>query len=392
MDLGSLIVAAFLSLGLIGTDAVLNAGTVNFDIQVTDDLSKRGYTPQLVSAMMDIDLKALVDFKSMLHPPQIRSSQQKSVVGAVADSLNLKEVTSSFQADFGLNPVRLTGSLMQFGKDGQDMRFILAGESRHTGEFIIDETSAGRPLPKFLDDMSVEVVAKIEPYAAAIHEFSVMSNNLVAGKPQSGLQAFKDYITELAASEAGQQDSDLDHAALHNLLGLSALMTHDLAAAADAFKMAIILDPTMGIPQINLALADVSQHHFDEAITLANAAIAMPRVRDTPYVLANTYTVKALALWGKNDLKGAAEQFRAAVWAYPASMWGYFYWAELLDSVGNKKDADLLRVRAQHNLNTYETYPEVAFLHVRVVTADGFALVPIDLGAVRHIEEIYAEK
>ena len=377
MDLGSLIVAAFLSLGLIGTDAVLNAGTVNFDIQVTDDLSKRGFTPQLVEAMMDIDLKALVDFKSMIHPPQIRSSQQKSVVGAVADSLNLKEVTSSFQSDFGLNPVRLTGSLMQSGKDGQEFRFVLAGESRHTGQFIIDETSAGRPLPKFLDDMAIEVVAKIEPYAAAIHEFSVMSANLIGDKSQSGHEAFKDYITALAASESGEQDSDLDHSALHNLLGLSALMAHDLAGADEAFKMSIALDPTMGIPLVNLALADVSQHDFDAAITLADSALSMRRVRDTPYVFANAYTVKALALWGKNDLKGAAEQFRAAVWAYPATMWGYFYWAELLNSVGNKKDADLLRARAQHNLNTYETYPEVAFLHVRVLTSKGFALKPI---------------
>src|SRR5665213_616192 len=145
----------------------------------------------------------------------------------------------------------------------------------------------------------------------------------------------------------------------------------------------------MGIPLVNLALADVSQHDFDAAITLADSALSMRRVRDTPYVFANAYTVKALALWGKNDLKGAAEQFRAAVWAYPATMWGYFYWAELLNSVGNKKDADLLRARAQHNLNTYETYPEVAFLHVRVLTSKGFALKPIYFEGLRHIEEIY---
>src|SRR5580658_713453 len=111
MDIGSMIVAVLLSLGLIGTDAVLNSGTVKFDIQVTDDLAKRGYTVALVDALMDNDLKELVEFKSIVRPPTIRPTQTKSIVGAVADSLNLGGVTASFQNDLGLNPVTLSGSL-----------------------------------------------------------------------------------------------------------------------------------------------------------------------------------------------------------------------------------------------------------------------------------------
>lgn len=84
MDLGSLIVAALLSLGLIGTDAVINAGTIRFDIQVTDDLAKNGYTPQLVDAIMVNDLRALVDFQSIIRPPQIRTPEERSIVGAMA--------------------------------------------------------------------------------------------------------------------------------------------------------------------------------------------------------------------------------------------------------------------------------------------------------------------
>ena len=39
---------------------------------------------ELVDAMMDTDLKQLVDFKSIVRPPTIRSTQTKSIVGAVA--------------------------------------------------------------------------------------------------------------------------------------------------------------------------------------------------------------------------------------------------------------------------------------------------------------------
>jgi tetratricopeptide (TPR) repeat protein len=397
MDLGSLIVAALLSLGLIGTDAVLNAGTVNFDVQVTEDLTKRGFTAPLIDAMMDNDLKQLIEFRSIVHPPQVRSTQEKSVVGAVADSLNLKEVTQSFQSDFGLNPVRLTGSLMQSGKDGQEFRFILAGNSRHTGEFILDETNGERPLPAFLADVAEEVVSRLEPYAAALHEFKQISQNLVdhpppPGELKSAHEQFNKYIEQLVQSEAGRQDSDVDHAAFHNLLGLAALMMHDPVQAEDGFKMAVMLDPDQGVPIVNLGLQYVSQHRFDDAIAMADKSLRIRDFRRVPYLVSNAYAVKALALWGKNDLKGAAANFLIAVKAYPSSFWAYFYWAELLDSVGNTKDSEMLRDRAQDNLNTFETYPEVAFMHVQVMTGADFAFKPIDLQRVRHVSEIYAEK
>jgi hypothetical protein len=51
-----------------------------------------------------------------------------------------------------------------------------------------------------------------------------------------------------------------------------------------------------------------------------------------------------------------------------------------------------MRDRAQYNLNSFEIYPEVALLHVRVLTANGFALQPISFAGVRHISEIYDER
>jgi tetratricopeptide (TPR) repeat protein len=377
-------------LGLIGTDAVLNAGTIRFDVQVTDDLAKSGYTPQLVDAIMANDLKALVDFKSVIRPPEIRTPEEKSIVGAVADSLNLKEVTSSFQADFGLNTVRITGSLMADGKDKQQLRVILAGNSRYTGNFLIDASSGGESLPAFLQEVAGEVVTKLEPYATAVDQFNRLSRDIIAGKAGQGPEKFRALIERLITSEARQPDSDLDHAAFHNLLGLAETMANDPARAEAAYKMSMMLDPRLGIPAINLAVLYVSQHRFDDAISTL-AAAATSRVEHTPYLLAYAMTVRALALWGQGNLQGASDQFLYATQVYPASLWAYLYWAELLDSVGNTQDALLLRSRAQHNLDLFDSYPEVAFLHVRLVTDAGFAPRPIDLTTVRHVAEIYAQ-
>jgi tetratricopeptide (TPR) repeat protein len=391
MDIASFILAAMLSLGLVGTDAVMNAGDINFDIQVTDDLTKKGFTTQLVNAMMDNDLRELIDFRSIVHPPQIRSPQDKSVVGEIATTLKLQGVTTAFQADFGFNPVHLAGSLMPNGKDNQQLRFILAGDSRHTGQFHIDTTS-DMPLPAFLQDVAVQLVGRLDPYAAAFHQFKLMSGKLINHAPPTEQAAFRTFIDQLIVSENGGADSDLDHAAFHNLLGLSALMIHDTAQAEDEFKKSASLDPRLGVPEINLAVEYVSEHRFDEAIAMADAAAKAPKISGVPYVMSNAYTVKALALWGEHDLQAASDNFLTAVKIYPGGLWSYFYWAELCESAHNTKDAALLRERAEANMLTSESVSEIAFPHLRVRTDADFALQPIEVTWLRRVSDIYEQK
>jgi tetratricopeptide (TPR) repeat protein len=388
MDLGSLIVAALLSLGVIGTDAVINAGNISFNIQVTEDLAKQGYTPQLVDAMMDSYLREYVDFQSIVHPPQIRSAQSESVVSAVAASLNMKGVTESFQSEFGLNPVRLTGSLMPAAPGSKEFRFMLTGTSTHTGIFVVDQTSGSQALPQFVEHVAEAIVSEVEPYAAAVHKFNAMTARLVAGRTETGHKDLIAFVNERLGSEAGQQDSDVDHAALHNLLGITAMLFGDAKEVETEFGMAQTLDPDMGIPLMNLAVHYISLQRFDEALELAAAAAGARDVKHTPFLRANAYTVMALAQWGKGDLKAASDAFLASVKVYPKTLWGYYYWSELLDSVGSKKDAAILRARAQHNMGTFETYPEVCFVHMQVLPSKNFALKPIDVSRLRHVEEL----
>ena len=391
MDINSLIVAVLLSLGLIGTDAVINAGTISFDVQVTEDLTKKGYTPQLVDSMLDSYLREFVEFKSLAHPPQIRSAQDESVVSAIAASLNLKGVTQSFQSDFGLNPIRITGSLMAAPAGNGEFRFILSGTSTHTGVFIIDETSGSKTLPEFTESIAETIVARLEPYAAAIHKFDEMAHNLITHNPQSGHAQLVAFIEAEMNSEAGQADSDVDHALFHNLLGIAAMMSNKPDDAEMAFRMAQSLNPNSGIPALNLAVQYLSQQRFDDALKLVAAASRQHDVRSIPYVWANAETIEGLALWGKQDLPGAAAAFLDSVKSYPGSLWGYYYWAKLLDSVGNTKDADLLRVRAQANLRTFETYPELCLLHVVVLPDRNFSFRPVDLTRMKHITELAAQ-
>lgn len=384
MDLGTLIAAALLSLGIIGSDAVLNADNISFRVEVSKELADAGYTDQLVDALLDTDMKQLVDFHSIVSQPSIRSADERTVVGAIADSVNLREITGSFQTEFGLNQVKLTGSLM--GKEGE-FRFLMTGNSAHTGKFTLDLRSKPQePLPEFLKFVALEVVGRVEPYAAALFDF----NERRASFPRdpAAFEKFNALCEGILSGEGRQHGGPAEHASFHNLIGMAAMLSGNLAKAEEQFALAVKRDPTLGVPSINLALLNLGARQFDRAIDHARDAAATPFVQSKQFLLANARTIAGLAKWGKQDLAGAQAQFAAAVREYPDSFWGYYYWSQLQARHGNQRDAEMLRARAERAFNTFETYPEVAFVYLRIDPARDFAFAPIDVLGAHRVSDI----
>jgi hypothetical protein len=387
MDIGSLIAAALLSLGLLGADAVINAGNVIFQVAVTKRLAERGYTPAVVDSLLDSDLKEVVEFRSMVHRTRVRSAEQKSIVGAVADSLNLKDVTAAFQSEFGLDSIRLTGSLMD--GDTGEFRFILGGTSLHVGKFTIDMTSRDKQtLPEFLNDVSGSIATHLEPYAVAVDKFRVLQRKNKYLENDGDHEEFQAFVIEQIKLETNEGGTTDDRAAFFNLLGMVSLLYHAHDCAKLQFEQAVKADPALGVPELNLALLALVERHFDEAVKRALAAERAPEMRSEPFLVANARTLVGLALWGKGDLRGAAEQFRTAVTIYPGAMWGYLYWSELEGSLGNKDSQALLAERAEHNLQFFESYPEVALMYARVDPSAAFRFSRVDTARARHLDDL----
>lgn len=387
MDIGSLIAAALLSLGLIGTDAAINAGNVTFEVGVTRKLADRGYTTPVVDALLDNDLKQIVEFRSMVHRTRIRSADQKSIVGSIAESLSLKDVTAAFQAEFGFDSIRLIGSLMD-GETGE-FHFLLAGDSMHTGKFSIDMTSTeNQTLPVFLHDVAQAIAGRLEPYAVAVEEFNTLQRKDQHTQNDADHEAFIKYVARELKKETGDGRDDSDRAAFYNLLGMASLLYHEHACAAQQFEQAARTDPALGVPQLNLALLALLDQHFDDALRLSVTAMGARELAAQPFLVANVHTIAGLALWGRQDPAGAAAQFHAAVTAYPGSMWAYFYWSELEESLGNRDSAALLRARAEYNMALFESYPEVALMYVRLYPDDGFRFTRVDIQKARHLSDL----
>jgi hypothetical protein len=387
MDIGSLIAAALLSLGLIGTDAVLNAGNVVFQVGVTKKLVERGYTPLVVDALLDGDLREIVEFRSIVHQTRIRSADQMSIVGALAASLNLKDVTSAFQSEFGLDSIRLTGSLMD-GETGE-FRFILGGDSVHTGKFTIDMTSEPREtLPEFLQQAATAIATDLEPYAVAVDKFHTLQRKnqyLESDKDHDEFQSFVAAQMKKTVENATNEDN---RAVLYNLLGMASLLYHEQACSKQQFERAAATDPELGVPLLNLSVLALTERRFDDAIHLAGMAESTHDLRPVPFLVANARTVVGLALWGKNDLPGAAAQFRIAATIYPGSMWAYYYWSLLESSIDNKDSAAMLLARAEYNLQIFESYPEVALQYVKLDPTANFGFTRVDILRARHLSDL----
>ena len=387
MDIGSLIAAALLSLGLIGTDAVLNAGNVVFQVDVTKSLSEKGYTPAVVDALLDSDLREIVGSKSIVHRTNIRPADQKSVVGAIAESLNLKDVTAAFQSEFGLDSIRLTGSLMD--GEGGTFRFLLGGESFHTGKFTIDVTSKPKEsMPVFLEDVATWIATDLEPYAVAIDKFHALQRKNQFLENDKDHDEFQEFVSAQAEKAIEDRSAEDNHAVFYNLLGMASLLYHEQDCSKQQFERAAAVDPQLGVPLLNLGLLALTERRFDDAIRLMGMAENTRTVQDVPFLMANSRVIMGLALWGKNDPAGAAEQFRASLIAYPGSMWAYYYWGTLEESLGNKDSAALLLTRAEYNFQIFESYPEVALMYIKVDPANDFNFTRVDILRARHLEDL----
>ncbi len=387
MDIGSLIAAALLSLGLIGADAVINAGNVVFQVGVTKKLAERGYTPAVVDALLDADLKQIVEFKSIVHETRIRSADEKSVVGSIAESLSLRDVTTAFQSEFGLDSIRLTGSLMD-GETGE-FRFLLGGESYHTGKFTIDMTSKpNQSLPQFLTNVATAIATDLEPYSVAVAKFHTLQRKNKFVENDEDHDEFQEFVATQLRRTVEDRTAEDDRAVLYNLLGMASMLYHEHACATRQFERAATIDPELGVPLANLALLALIERRFDDAIHLAGMAEQAREMRRIPFLIANTRVIIGLALWGKNDLAGAAEQFRTAATVYPGSMWAFYYWSQLETSVGNKDSAAMLLERAEYDLQIFESYPEVALMYAKVDPADNFNFTRVDILRARHISDL----
>jgi len=366
MDLTTLGLLLALGFGLLGVDAALNANTFGIHINVPAELEAQGINQHIAEEVFTSEVIRIAQTPSLLAPPTVRSTSEKTIIGAVASSMNLDDVTFTMQKLLGLNPVRLTGALLH----GEARpRFFLTGATQATGAFMIDLRGESEDYIELVRRGAQLAIERAGPYRAALFHFAREADSI---QPDFSV-AETIALRELAL--AARPSTLVRRAYLHNLLGIIALMRNDPIGAERQFRDAISEGPKEAIGYINLAFVQVHFDHYRSAIETIRRVFEPDPLTEVPQLLAAAETTWAVSAWGDGRPAEAERLFEGAARRYMGATATYEHWAQLLERLGRKDEAaEKMRLAAAHR-PYFDNYPEVAMLYFALTATNGDPLI-----------------
>jgi hypothetical protein len=84
MDLTTLAAAMMVALGLMATDATLSSDKVIVDVAVPERYTAAGISTEIVEALYLTEIQRIIDTPSIVPPPAIRGTREKSLSSSLA--------------------------------------------------------------------------------------------------------------------------------------------------------------------------------------------------------------------------------------------------------------------------------------------------------------------
>src|SRR5258705_10991367 len=108
----SIMFAGLVAAGLISAQAVLSKKNFILTVSSPENLTKEGYTREVVEALFFNEIEWVARTRSVIAVPRIESSNDKGLVAAVADMLHMGELSLAVQQAFGKPPLRVWTNLV----------------------------------------------------------------------------------------------------------------------------------------------------------------------------------------------------------------------------------------------------------------------------------------
>lgn len=353
MDITTIVVLAALGLGLVGADAAFSANTFGIQINVPPEIESRGINSQIAEDVFTAEVMRIAQIPSLLAPPAVRSTSERTIVGTIAKAVNLDDLTFAVQKALGMNPVRLTGALMP---GEAKPRFFLSASSQTTGAFMIDIRSESGDYIELVRRGAQLALERAGPYRAALFHFIAAAEN-----KEDFTTAEAVAMRELA--EPVRPDTIVRRAYIHNLLGIIALMRNNPVEAERQFREVIARDSSLAIGHLNLAFVQIHRDKYAEAIQSIRQIFEPRPLTKVPQIVTAAETTWGVAAWAQGRHVEAEALFERAVTSYWGTTAAYEYWAAMLDELGRKQEAEAKRRLAIANLPFFENFPEVAMLY-----------------------------
>ncbi|HYH20138.1 MAG TPA: hypothetical protein VD995_16120 [Azospirillum sp.] len=370
MDLTTLTGALVVAFGLLSTNAILNSGTIMVDMSVPGSIASDGIEAPVAEMIFERELQNAVSVPSVVPPPDIRGSREKTLAAALADALKVEDLTFALQMAVGFQPARLQGSVII---EDKSTVLLIDGFSGPTGSFTLRvPQNEGETVAALLQRGAVEALWKMQPYLAALHTFD---RELKAGRVDAHQARVEETIAAIPDTPVSRE-----RALLLNLLGVSALFENDIESAGRHFKAAAQSDPANIVPILNDAFIDLYYDRYAEAEAKMKQALVPKAMSENPVLVSTAYSTWAVARFGLRDLAGAEKLLKHAVTANPQTSTAYQLWADIREDMGDMASAAKLNERARINSAHFENYAELAILYFEPSWQDGQTLKPNTFG------------
>jgi|HubBroStandDraft_6_1064221.scaffolds.fasta_scaffold28285_3 predicted Zn-dependent protease len=352
MDLTTIALVALLTFGLLGTDAVVNAGSVEVEVTIAPRIENVSIDKEALTAEFENQLEAINSTASLFPPFEARARREQGIGMALAEAINVRNVAYSLRYQLGYRPDYIRLAL--FSEDG-GVRGLVSGYSHLLGNFSSAiSRNPGEPLMALVQRCAFWGDTQLAPYSSALYLLDKhRSDDELSGVVK---------LVENARALLPPTPTSFDRSLFDNLLGLVALFRQDIRSARATFDAAIKADPSNPVPVLNAAFTDLQFDDYRKAIDrLERLMITAP---PTDMVLRGTaYMTWGAALMGLRDLTAANGMLSLAHQTNPSSSSTLSLWGEEMLLEGNPAAAEQLETQAMHETAAFENYGELAALY-----------------------------
>jgi hypothetical protein len=294
--------------GLIAGDAVISANTMAVGIGLPPAVQQSGLTRQSAEEIFVTELSRIAAIPSGVPVPVPRVSSRRTVIGALAEPLKLTEVTTALQDLFGLEPIRVSATVIQRG-NGLVMETILAQEGRPLQRLSFERPDGDAVA--LIRHAAINTFAEIAPFRVTLAQLRDALQD-----PGIDVGPIRAQAERMLRRDWGA-DSDIERSALHSLVSVLALLHGDVAAAreeiirAEAFRGA--LPTARPFYALNASFVGVLQGDLRLAERELARAEQVPMRQIIPVFPAYVEVQRGLIAWADGKVDDADAAFLRAL-------------------------------------------------------------------------------
>jgi len=315
MDLFSLSFLASILMALVAGDAVINSNTMSVSVGLPPAIQQTGLTRSAAEEIFIAEIANVTALPSPVNVPTPRVATRRTIIGAIAEPLKLTDMTAALQDLFRLDPVRVSGTMLQIN-NGLRMEVIITQEGRQFRPMHFSRPDLDAPA--LIRSSAIGSISAISPYRYALFRLhgylNGFENDLV--EVRTAIEA--SLTANWAAGNPVERSALLNISAVLSLLdgGIAqAQREMELAQSVLASTSSALTALSMNAAFINILSGNISEARANTDRSLASSGMAIPIRGFGSYLQIQ----RGLVAWAEGNLEDALSIMQAAQLADPSN-------------------------------------------------------------------------